>query len=156
MRHLQITLNSNSYGEDFDTEDGDEYEDDFAEEDGRDGSVGTGKSDTKRKGKTAMSYEPLKKEPPSVEVKHEMRMALFGFLDAARVDEMQLEELYEQAKEEGGKAAELAADKLFETQKANVTALLKMIKEYHPNPSATVWINDPDYPKLVRELNLPI
>jgi hypothetical protein len=103
-----------------------------------------------------MIYEPLRKEPPSTEVKFEMRTALFGFLDAARMDEVQLEEQYEQAKEEGGKAAEIAAEKLYQTQRANVTALLKMIKEYHPSPSANVWINDPDYYKLVQELNLPI
>jgi hypothetical protein len=155
MRHLQVTLNSNSYGEGFD-EDGDEYADDFAEEEDQNERIGTAKSDSRKKNKPVMTYEPLKKEPPSAEVKHEMRMALFGFLDAARIDEMQLEEMYERAREEGGKAAEIAADKLFQTQKANVTALLKMIKDYHPSPSATVWINDPDFPRLAQELNLPI
>ena len=39
----------------------------------------------------------------------------------------------------GGCVAEQAADRLYETQKANAATLLKMIKEYSPQGSGVVW-----------------
>ena len=61
--------------------------------------------------------------------------------------------IYERAKEEGGKVADLAAENLFETQKANLSALLRMLDGYHPRQSGNQWSRDPDYVKLLKKLN---
>lgn len=149
MRHLFMTLQSDSYGEGF------EMEDDVAGGDSTEEKAYLDEQGLKpvRKGKAATVVEPPRREPPSSEVKEHMREAVFGYLDAARADEDELEMEYEQLKEGGGKAAELSAERWLITKKANATALLKMIKEYHPITSGNIWGNDPDFQSLIKRFD---
>ena len=150
MRHLYMTLQSDSYGEGFDMDNaGAESIDEQAYLDEQE------QFQHRLPRRNSIVVDLPRREPPSAEIKEGMREALFGYLDAARADELELEYEYEQSKENGdNKAAEQAGDRLFVTQKANVTALLKMIKNYHPHTSGNVWGNDPDFQTLAKQMKL--
>jgi len=149
MRHLYVTLQSDSYGDAYDDDEESPEEQAYLDEQ----QQMAGKM--RRRVSTNIVVEPARREPLSAEVKQEMRVALFGYLDAARADEEELERLYEAATETGDmQATEAAAERLFSTQKANLTALLKMIKEYRPHGSGRAWGKDADFAELVREFQL--
>ena len=149
MRHLYYTLQSDSYGDTFDEVSESPEDQGYLDEQQQMAAK------PRRRASTSIVVESARREPPSAEVKQEMREALFGYLDAAREDEDELEKVYEAAKEAGDmRVTEAAADRLFGTQKANLTALLKMIKEYRPHSSGHAWGKDADFVELVREFRL--
>lgn len=95
-------------------------------------------------------------EVPSFDAKNQMREALFGYLDASRADELELELECERLKEIGGHAAEHASDQLFATQKANAATLVNMLKDYCPHTSGQLWGKDPDFAVLAKKMNLVV
>jgi hypothetical protein len=52
---------------------------------------------------------------------------------------------YDALREEGGKAAEAAAEALYLLQRDNAIKLRDFIDDYQPEPYGKTWGNDPDY-----------
>ena len=142
MRHLHANNRGGSYDDDqFDDGGDDEEEQAYLDEQQQ---LMESEKVGRKKANPPVVLE-RRHSAPSFEAKEGMREALFGYLTAAREDEIELEMECERLKEIGGHAAEDASDRLFATQKANAVALLNMLRDYCPQTSGQVWGRDPDF-----------
>eukprot|EP00596_Hydrurales_sp_CCMP1899_P006170 CAMPEP_0119039286 /NCGR_PEP_ID=MMETSP1177-20130426/8682_1 /TAXON_ID=2985 /ORGANISM="Ochromonas sp, Strain CCMP1899" /LENGTH=204 /DNA_ID=CAMNT_0007002959 /DNA_START=284 /DNA_END=895 /DNA_ORIENTATION=+ len=130
MRHTNQVLIS----------DHDDYEEDYdGEYDEKEQYYNKTQQKSSKIGSKKEAFNNGLKVAPNNEVKMNMRVALFGFLEASQNDENDLEKIYEDSKVEGGKVAEIAAENLFETQKSNLSSLIKMLEGYRPKQSGRQW-----------------
>jgi hypothetical protein len=115
---------------------------------------GEDRSHSHRSESSALEFKPrMKKLPmPSTEEKKLMRDRLFNMMDSNREEESRLQSAYDALREEGGKAAERAAEELYQLQRSNAVKLRDFIDEYQPEPFTKSWGNDPDYLKIHSQL----
>ncbi len=77
---------------------------------------------------------------------------MFSFLEVSRLEEQELEEIYQRLKDEGGKPAQDAFENMYNVQKSNAIRVKEMIDDYQPAPFARAWGNDSDYLSISNKL----